>query len=157
MTDSSSSERAQIKPMTDDAIIKVFDNLVEWWEKSETTRYNLEEFEQTNREPNPSESQVMALADLITYNQQRWRYLERLEDLRQQHDKRKDAFAEVAKTIKYLLPEGYTVQHTYGGGQRELRGKNYTVSHVPGEQQYAPRRIAHSEIIVRPGIAPESS
>jgi hypothetical protein len=158
MRDSSSSERVQAKPMPSDDIIEVFDNLVEWWEKSEKTRYNLEGFERTNREPPPPENPIMTITALITYNQQRWEYEERLEDLRQQYDGRKAKFAEVAETVKYLLPEGYSVQHTYGGGERELRGRNYTVSHLPGEQQRASRGIGPSgEITVQAGIAPESS
>jgi len=132
-------------------IIKTFDSLVESWEAREGLRYDLEEYQRTHTEPEPPPTnQFEGLAALINYNEERWRYEQALEDLRGQYARKARRFDEAAQKVKDLLPRDYLVYHTYAGGDRNLRGKNYTVHHTPPEKEND-----SSEVVVRQGHASE--
>jgi hypothetical protein len=129
------SKPKTLRPMTADAIAGTFDSLVELWEAREQSRANLDEYKQTNREPQLPENQFQSLSQLIKYNHDRWQYEQRLEDLSSTHAGWEQRFEEVAWKIRILLSEGRMFTHTYGGGDPNLQEVPYTIRHDPAESR----------------------
>jgi hypothetical protein len=146
----SESPRDVVRRWTNDDVVTAFDHLVDRWEESQSARYALENYERSEEKPQPPESPIESVGELINFNRQRWLYEQALEELHEQYEEKARTFNETAQKIKELLPENYVVYHTYGGGNSELQERNYTVGHLPPE-----RGSASGKVIVKQGRDPK--
>jgi len=130
----SPTDRDVVRQMSDDSIQHTFDDLVEYWEASEEARYALEGFQRDNQPPQPPDNPIENLEELINYNRQKWGYELEVENRAARRMESEARFEALARYVRYLLPEGWTLTHIYGGPTDRFIGNVYTINHTPGER-----------------------
>jgi hypothetical protein len=151
------SERKSVREMSDEEILKTFDQLVEAWEGWDAAREQRETFDRDYRPPEDPAATIESTEALIEYNRQKWRYEQKREEVENRYAEHEANYNATSEVVRSLLPAGHTLLHTYRGYHPERQGAEYTIEHEgtgvvsPGvRDQSRPTRIIVRNVKMRP-------
>src|SRR5215207_1994165 len=144
------SERKSVRTMSDEEILKTFDQLVETWEARENAREQRETFDRDYRPPEDPAATIESTESLIEYNQQKWRYEQKREEIENRYAQHDANYSATSDVVRSLLPAGHTLLHTYRGDHPELQGGEYSIEHGVTEHGVTETIIVRSRRQTRP-------
>ena len=136
-----------VRQMSDEEIVKTFDQLVEAWEGREAEREQLKAFDRDYLRPEPPATVIRSTESLIEYTRQRWRYEQKREVIDNRIADHYANYNTTSERVRFLLPPGHTLLHTYRGDQEDLQGSEFTIEH---EKTVSPTRIVVRSSRTRP-------
>ncbi len=136
-----------VRQMSDEEILKTFDQLVEAWDGREAEREQLKAFDRDYLPPEPPATVIRSTESLIEYTRQRWRYEQKREEIDNRIADHYTNYNTTAERVRFLLPPGHTLLHTYRGDQEDLQGSEFTIEH---EKTVSPTRIVVRSRWTRP-------
>jgi Ribonuclease G/E len=136
-----------VRQMSDEEIVKTFDQLVEAWEGREAERGQLKAFDRDYLPPEPPATVIRSTESLIEYTRQRWRYEQKREEIDNRIADHYANYNTTSERVRFLLPPGHTLLHTYRGDQEDLQGSEFTIEH---EKTVSPTRIVVRSRWTRP-------
>src|SRR5215212_10477250 len=146
-----------VRQMSDEEIVKTFDQLVEAWEGLEAAREQLKAFNRDYLPPEPPATVIRSTESLIEYTRQKWRYEQKREEIDNRIADHDANYNTTSERVRFLLPPGHTLVHTYRGDHPERQGAEYTIEHEgtgvvpPGvRDQSRPTRIIVRNFKMRP-------
>jgi hypothetical protein len=136
-----------VRQMSDEEIVKTFDQLVEAWDGREAERGQLKAFDRDYLPPEPPATVIRSTESLIEYTRQRWRYEQKREEIDNRIADHYTNYNTTSERARLLLPPGHTLLHTYRGDQEDLKGSEFTIEH---EKTVSPTRIVVRSRWTRP-------
>ena len=85
----------------------------------EAAREQLKAFNRDYLPPEPPATVIRSIESLIEYTRQKWRYEQKREEIDNRIADHDANYNTTSERVRFLLPPGHTLLHTYRGDQEE--------------------------------------